>query len=211
MADSKIEEVTSFVNAEKGKRKFKQSVELAINFKGIDFSKQDNRINLDVLLPHERGKSKQIAVFASDKDLIAKAEKSGITVFNADEINSIATDSVRMNSLLKYDMFAQPSLLPSIAKALGQFLGPRNSMPKPLLGNINFNDILTQAGKKIQLRSRGKYLPTVHCMIATEDMTPKDIYENASEVVSAVSKKVGQNRIRSVYLKLSMSKPMRFM
>ena len=207
---SKLEELTTFINSEKGKRKFKQSVELAINFRGIDFNKQDNRLNLDVLLPHSKGKSKKVAVFASDKDLIAKAEKSGVTVFRGEEIDQIAQDQARLSSLLKYDTFAQPNLMPAIAKSMGQFLGPRNSMPKPLLGNVNFEEIGSHAGRKIQIKNKGKYLPTVHCMVATEDMPPESILDNVNEVVNAVSKKVGQNRVRSVYVKLSMSKPMRF-
>jgi large subunit ribosomal protein L1 len=205
MAEKGFEEFAKFIAEQKGKRKFKQSVELAVNFTGIDFSKQDNRINLDIMLPNENGKVKSIAVFATDKEIIEKARKNGIEVINGDSVESMGKDSAKLTSLLKYTIFAQPNLMPSIAKSMGQFLGPRNHMPKPLLGNINFAEMVEQIGRQVSLKSRGKYLPTVHCTIGKEDMDPEKLYENANEVVGIVSKKVGQNRMKSVYVKLTMS------
>ncbi len=211
MAEVNKEEFEKFIAEQKGKRKFKQSLELAINFKSIDFSKQDNRLNLEVILPHGKGKTKKLAVFASDKDLIAKAEKNNITIFHGDELDSIGKDNAKLNALLDYDLYAQPNLMPNIAKSMGQFLGPRNNMPKPLLGNVNFEDIINQSSRKIVLKNRGKYLPTIHCMVGSEDMDANKLYENVSEVVSSIVKKVGNNKIRSIYVKLSMSKPLKIM
>ena len=70
-----LEKLTKFIEENKGKRKFKQTVELAINFKGIDFSKQDNKINLEVTLPHGKGKSMKIAVFANDNNVANEAKQ----------------------------------------------------------------------------------------------------------------------------------------
>lgn len=211
MADVNKEEFEKFISEHKGKRKFKQSVELAINFKAIDFSKQDNRLNFDVNLPNGKGKTKKIAVFASDKELIGKAEKSDVTVFHSDELDAIGKDNKRLLSLLNYDLYAQPNLMPNIAKSMGQFLGPRNNMPKPLIGVVNFDDIISQSSKKITLKNRGKYLPTIHCTVGTEDMDVNKLYDNVNEVVGSIVKKVGNNKIRSIYLKLSMSEPMKIM
>ncbi|MDD5171488.1 MAG: hypothetical protein PHF60_00435 [Candidatus ainarchaeum sp.] len=50
---------------DKGKKKFKQSVELIINMRGIDFAKSENRLNLDIVLPKGKGgKELKSAVFA---------------------------------------------------------------------------------------------------------------------------------------------------
>lgn len=211
MATIKEEELAKFIAENKGKRKFKQSVELAINFKEIDFNKQENKLNLDVMLPHGKGKSTKIAVFATDKNIIEGARKSGAEVIDGTTLESIANDQVRMRSLLDFELFAQPNLMPSIARYLGQFLGPRNKMPKPLLGGMNMQNLSVEADRRITLRSKGKNLPTVHCIVGSEDLEPKKIYENVSEVVNTVSKKVGQNRIRSVYVKMTMSKPVKLM
>jgi large subunit ribosomal protein L1 len=205
------EEFARFIGENKGQRKFKQSVELAINFKALDFSRQDNRLNIEVLLPNGKGKVRKIGIFASDKSLIAEAEKNGIEVIRDTEIPSTASDSAKMSNLLNYELVAQPNLMPVIAKSMGQFLGPRNRMPKPLLGNVNISNLVNELNRRIVLRSKGKYLPTIHCVVGTEDMEPVKLDANIKEVIGAITRKVGQNHIKSVYVKLTMSKPLRLM
>ncbi|MCL5427975.1 MAG: 50S ribosomal protein L1, partial [Candidatus Marsarchaeota archaeon] len=190
-------------------RKFKQSVELAVNFKGIDFTKQDNRLNIEVLLPNGRGKTRKTAVFTTEKNIADEARKKDVTVFDGAEIARIAADQARLNALLEYDLFAQPNLMPTIAKALGQFLGPRNCMPKPLLPGTNIGDIAGEASRRIAIRSRGKYLPTVHAVVGSEDMEPQKVFDNITEVMNRIKGKVGQNNVRSAYVKLTMSKPIK--
>ncbi|MEM0094653.1 MAG: hypothetical protein QXF41_02770 [Candidatus Micrarchaeaceae archaeon] len=204
-----FEEFEKFINSEKGKRKFKQSVELAINFKGIDFSKQENRLNMSILLPHPKGKSTKLAVFANSAPLISESKKLGIEVINGSDIATIASDKLKLKSLLNYTLFAEPALMPVVAKSLGQFLGPRDMMPKPLMDSGALSGLSAEADRRITLKSKGKYLPTVHCMVGKEDMQPKEIYENVEEVLNSIAKKLGRTHIKSVYVKLSMSKPFR--
>lgn len=208
---AELEEISKYMSENKGKRKFKQSVELAINFKNIDFSKQDNRLNMEILLPNGKGKIKKIALFANEKNLIAQAEKNNVDVISDVDLPAIAADNVRMNALLNYELIAQPNLMPVIARHLGQFLGPRNKMPKPLLGNINFENIVKELNKRIVIRNKGKFLPTIHCVVGYEDMEPEKIYTNVKEVMDSITKKVGPNHIKSAYLKLTMSKPVKIM
>lgn len=206
-----IDEFTTFINENKGKRKFKQTVELAVNFKGIDFTKQNNRLNLDILLPNGKGKSVKLAVFASDRAIVEEANKNGVELIDPKELDAISKDQKRLASLLGFDLYAQPSLMPSIAKSLGQFLGPRNKMPRPLLPGITLTLVSNEASKRIAIRSKGKYLPTVHSVVGTEDMEPQKLYANIKEIMENINKKVGQNNVRSVYVKLTMSKPVKFM
>ncbi|MDE1851267.1 MAG: 50S ribosomal protein L1 [Candidatus Micrarchaeota archaeon] len=204
-----LEKFSSFIAENKGQRKFKQTVELAVNFKGIDFTKQDNKLNVEVALPYSKGKVKKVAVFATDKNVADEAAKNGIAVIDGNELAAIAADQKRLNSLLEYDLVAQPNLMPSIAKSLGQFLGPRNKMPKPLIG-VTLSALANELNKRISVRNRGKNLPTIHCVVGTEDMDPKQIYENVNEVVGSITRKVGSSHIKSAYVKLTMSKPFRF-
>jgi large subunit ribosomal protein L1 len=203
------EEFGKFIAENKGKRKFKQTVELAINFKGIDFTRQDNKINLDVVLPNGKGKVKKIAIFTSDRNLSEEARKNGIEVIDGADIPAIAANAARLSSLLDYELIAQPALMPQVAKSLGQFLGPRNRMPRPLVGSAGMANMANELNKRITIRNRGKNLPTVHCVVGNEDMDAAKLYENINEVMGSVTRKVGNNRIRSAYVKLTMSKPMR--
>lgn len=205
-----LDKFNAFIQENKGKRKFNQSVELAINFTGIDMGKQDNRLNLEVKLPNGKGKSHSVIIFADDRNIASKAQASGATVISGSELPTISNDKTKMNELLKSELLAQPSLMPQIARALGQFLGPRNKMPKPLIG-IDVGTAVQDTAKSVFLRSKGKYLPTVHCMVGTESMDANAITANIDEVINAVVKKVGKQHIKSVYAKLTMSKPMRIL
>lgn len=205
-----LDKFSAFIQENKGKRKFNQSVELAINFTGIDMNKQDNKLNMEVKLPNGKGKSHQVIIFADDKTLASKAESAGALVIPGSELPTISTDKVRMNQLLQSELLAQPSLMPQIARALGQFLGPRNKMPKPLIG-IDVGTAVQDTAKSVYLRSKGKNLPTVHCMVGTESMDANTLTANIDEVVNAVIKKVGKQHIKSVYAKLTMSPPMKLL
>jgi large subunit ribosomal protein L1 len=208
MEKEQMEKLGAFLNENKGKRKFTQSVDLVVNFTNIDFSKQDNRFNMELKLPNGKGKVSKVMFFSDDAGLREKAAQLGAKVVGSGELPTIATDKVKMAELLNYEMIAQAQLMPPIAKSLGQFLGPRNKMPKPLVGS-DITTMMNNMSRSIFIRSKGKYLPTVHCTIGTEKMPIEEIAANADEVVSTFVKKVGKPRIKSVYLKLTMSKPMR--
>ncbi len=211
MLEDKYADFEKFLAENKGKRKFKQTVELAVNFKGIDFTNQNNRLNLAVTLPNGRGKTNKVAIFASDRPIIEEAQKNGIEVIKAEDIPTIATDKQKLAELAKYSLMAQPSLMPTIAKYLGQYLGPRGKMPKPLLPGTSLSKMVEQLNKQVVVKTGGKFLPTVHCPIGTEDMEPKKIFENMQEVLNNIIAKTGKNNIKSVYVKLTMSKPLKLM
>ncbi len=207
MEKDQLEKLTAFIDANRGKRKFSQTVDLTVNFSGIDFSKQDNRLNLEVQLPNGRGRVSKVLVFSDDPKTNAGAEKLGAKIIPGGEIPTIVNDKARMAELLEYELVAQPALMPQIAKQLGQFLGPRNKMPKPLIGDVS--TIIGNIGKSIFIRSKGKYLPTVHCVVGTEKMGAPEIAANIDEVLNSVAKKVGRQNIKSVYVKLTMSEPLK--
>jgi large subunit ribosomal protein L1 len=207
--EDKYGEFEKFIEENKGKRKFEQSIELAINFKGLDFSKPNNRLNLDILLPNGKGKTSKIALFATDKALIEKAAQSDVELIDGNALAAMANDKEKLSSLLNYVLVAQPNLMPNIARYLGPFLGPRNKMPKPLPPSMDLAKMSAEIGKSIIIRNKGKFLPTVHCVVGSEKMGARQIFDNVKEVMNGVTKKAGANHIRSAYVKLTMSKPMK--
>ncbi len=208
MDQEQLKKVEAFIAENKGKRKFTQSVELAVNFRGIDFSKTDNRLNIAVALPQGKGKESKVAAFTDDANMVQKLESLGARIIRSSELPQFSSPA-KQSELLNYELIAQPSMMPQVAKALGQFLGPRNKMPRPIVGDPEA--MVRGATKSIYIRSKGKYLPTVHCMIGTESMPVEHITANMDAVMNELIKKVGKQSIRSVYLKLTMSKPLKVM
>jgi len=205
----KREQITTAVNAalaEKGKRKFTQSVELALNFRGIDFSKQDNRLNIEVALPKGKGRDVKVAVFA-DGQLALDAKNAGVElVISGAEIPKLATDKPRLKSFMKYEFLAQPQLMSVIGKSLGQVLGTKDRLPKPVMGAA-LPALIERARKTVKIKTKGKYLPTVHCLVGTENMSADDIADNIEAVYEAVKTKLHEENIKSAYVKLTMGKP----
>ena len=208
MEEETLKKVSDFIEENKGKRTFVQSVELAINFSDVDFSKPNNRLNMEIKLPYGRGKSTSIIVFADDKNIIDKLMEFNPKIIQSSQLQAIANEKEKLRELLSGTLFAQPSLMPQIAKVLGTFLGPRNKMPKPLIGDIK--KTVSDSMNSVSIKSKGKYLPTVHCMVGSEKMETKQIISNIDQVLSELAKKVGRQHIKSAYVKLTMSKPLRF-
>jgi len=192
---------------DKGKRKFTQSVELAINFRDIDFNKQDNRLNLEIVLPKGKGREQKVAVFG-DGQVALDAKKAGLLVITTEEIPKLAADKAKLKSLLDYELLAQPNLMAVVAKNLGQTLGTRGKLPKPLLG-VKLEEAADRARKVVKVKSKGKYLPVVHCLVGTENMPAEELADNIEAVLDAVKAKTGEQRMRSMYVKLTMGKPHR--
>ncbi len=195
------------VLAHKGSRKFTQTIDLSINFKGIDFNKPENRLNLEVPLPKGRGRAVKVAVFAEGQ-LASDAKKAGAdVVFGGDGIERFAKDKVEFKKYLKDYMFlAEPKLMVSIGKSLGQVLGARGKMPKPFAGK-DLADLVGRIRRTVVIRSKGRYMPVAHIPIGSEDMPPEDILENINTVLDAVKAKVGESSIKNVYVKLTMGTP----
>src|SRR3989338_2033926 len=193
---------------DKGKRKFSQSVEFIVNFRGINFSKPENRLNLDIILPKGKGKEQKVAVFG-DGHVALEAKNAGIApadIFDAAGITKLAADKNRLSLMAKeYEFIAQPSLMIAVGKALGQRLGSKGKLPKPIAG-ISTVEAIRQAKNRVKLTSRGKYLPVVQCLIGSEGMPIEELADNFEFAYEKVKAKVTEPSIKSSYVKLSMGK-----
>jgi len=194
----------------KGKRKFTQAAELIINFNGIDFAKQDNRLNVDVVLPKGKGRDVKIGVFSDGGQISMEAKNAGFEVFTTADAQRLAGDRKALKEMVKkYEFLADPKMMVVVAKHLGQFLGTRERLPRPIVG-AKMADIAERARKSVKLKSKGKYLPVAQCLIGTENMSADDLAENAYAVYDALKSKVGGDFfIRSMYVKLSMGRPVK--
>lgn len=196
---------------EKGSRKFTQSVEVILNFRGIDFSKPENRLNLDVALPNGKGGKEPRVVVIADADLGATAKKAGADlVLSAEQLAEYKDDAPKLKKLVSESVFlAQPNLIGQVAKNMGQFLAVRGKMAKPLVGNPD--NAIKAAKRSVRLTSKGKYMPVAQALVGSEGMEPSQIAENVEAVYEAVKNKAGQSNIKSAYIKLTMGKAVQVM
>ncbi|MCX6771802.1 MAG: 50S ribosomal protein L1 [Candidatus Micrarchaeota archaeon] len=192
----------------KGSRKFTQSLEVMVNFRGIDFTKAENRLNLDILLPKGKDKEQKVIVFA-DGQMSFDAKSAGAAeVIDAAGIAKLAADKGKLAIMSKScEFIAQPSLMIAVGKSLGQVLGARGRLPRPVVGNVK--DAIAQAKNRVRLVSKGKYLPVAQCLIGSEAMAVSDLVENFNAVYDKVQAKATEPNIKSVYVKLTMGAPVK--
>lgn len=209
MDKKKLKDAINKALEDKGKKKFTQSLEIIINMRGIDFSKSENRLNLDIVLPKGKGgKEPKTAVFAEEA-VGSEAKKAGALVIPPSKIDSYK-DAKKLKELTAdYVLLAQPNLMGQVAKSLGQLLGKMGKLPRPLVGNVSA--VIEITSKSVRIRSKGKYLPVAQAFIGTEKMELDDLLENAEAVYDAVKAKVSEGNVKSVYVKLTMGRPARAM
>jgi len=203
-----VEKALEEALAQKGGRKFVQSVDLAINFKDIDFKKAEGRLNLEVVLPFEP-KPTMVCVFA-DGQLSLDAKKAGADlVVSSAEIDSFGRDKKKQKELLKYSLLAAPQLMVPVGKALGKILGASGKTPKPIPPNANLAVLVSNARKTISLKAKGKFLPSVHCLVGSENQAKEQVVENILAILQAIEKEVSEQNFKSVFVKTTMGKPVR--
>lgn len=209
MERKKLTEAINKALEDKGKRKFTQSLEIIINARGVDFAKSENRVNIDVVLPKGKGGKALKACVIAEGGVADQAKKSGadLVIFPGD-IPSYADPKNLKDLAENYFLLAQPNLMGQVAKSLGQYLGKRGKLPRPIVGNVK--DMIERSKNSIRVTTKGKYLPVLQAFVGTEEMPPEELTENAETVYDAVKAKIGgEGNVKSVYVKLTMGKPVR--
>ncbi len=195
-------------------RKFKQAVELGINFKGIDFNKPENRIDLSVAMPHSTGKGEvRVLVFAKDKEFLSNLKAKGQKVIEEEEIAGISKkDAAKIAD--DFDLLlAEGPVMITVGKFLGQQLAPKGKMPNPIQPTLA---AVENAAKQVKgaLRvsnKKGKFMPVVQSRIGNEEMKDNELAENVLAIYNAVLAALPgkEQNIKSVFLKLSMGPPIK--
>ncbi len=202
---SKIKDATK----EAKPRKFRQSWDLSISVKGLDLKKPENRFKLDFMLPEGRGKDIRVCVIADQ--MAAEAKKHADLVISKEEIEPLGKDRKKLKRLAsEYDwFFGEATLMAQIGKSFGVVLGTRGKMPKPVPPKVSIAPFVARARKSAMLVL--KETPVIHVSVGSDDMEPEKIAANVQAVYKAVVEKLpkGSNSIKSVFLKLTMGKPVR--
>src|SRR5581483_6294180 len=196
---------TALAQSKEQGRKFKQTVDLAINLKNIDLQIPKNRIEEEIPLPHGRGKPVKIGIFASG-DLAIRARQFADVVVTPEQISELAGDKKRFKKIVNQTHYflAEAPLMPTIGKTLGTVLGPRGKMPRPVPPGGDPRPLMENLRRTIFLRSKDRR--TFHTVVGSEEMEPQKLAENVELVVKRLESKLeqGRNNIDGIYVKTTM-------
>ena len=190
------------------KRRFTQSAELTLILKDIDV-KRGFSLNEVVSLPHKLTDGSAICLIGSG-DLAVRARKVGIpTVLEPQELDRLGTNKREARKLVrKHDFFlSDTSLMPSVGRSIGQFLGPKGKMPTPLPYGAPLESIVNRFQTSIRLRVKNQL--SVSARVGDENMDDSLLANNSVAVVSALEKKLpqGEKNIHGAVFKFTMSRP----
>jgi large subunit ribosomal protein L1 len=205
---TKLTEAVAECKKTSKKRKFTESIDLAVNFKDLDLKIPSNRFNFQTTLPHPIHKKVTAAIFAGG-ELAVKAKNVGVkTVLSRTDLEALGKAPKEIRKLAKeHDFFlAEPPLMPLIARFLGKYLAPRGKMPQPIAPNADIAVLLERFSRTAKLRIKEN--PVVHTKVGTVKMNNKTIAENIEAVIHALEGKLerGILNIRSAIIKTSMGK-----
>ena len=186
-------------------RKFKQTVDLAINLQNVDMNLPKNRIDEDIILPKGRGKEAKVGVFAQGEGA-ALAKKAADVVFQPDEFEDLQKNKrgfKKTANQMNY-FLAEAPLMAQIGKSLGIVLGPRGKMPRPIPPGSDPSGQVQQLRNTVKVRSKDKKV--FHCVVGAEGMSAEDIAENIEAVLKRVESRLehGRMNIAHVYVKTTM-------
>ncbi len=190
-------------------RKFKQAVELIVNFKDIDV-KKGFALNEVVQLPKTSSPATVCVMATGDMGQKAK-QASADAVIGTEELERFSANKRESRKFInRYDFFlADTQVMPLVGKTLGQLLGPRGKMPTPVPFNAPIDSFLQRFRSSIKVRTRASL--SVSCKIGDQTMEDSDLAINAHSVLSAVEKKLpnGEKNIKRIMIKTTMGKPVK--
>ncbi len=209
ITEAQFAEMVKEAKAATKERKFKQSIELIVNFKDIDV-KKGFALNEVVQLPKTSSPATVCVMATGDMGLKAKDAKAD-SVIGTEELDKFATNKRESRKFInKYDFFlADTQVMPLVGKTLGQLLGPRGKMPTPVPFNAPIDAFLSRFRSSIKVRTRASL--SVACKIGDMTMDDNDLAINAHAVLSAIEKKLpnGEKNVKRILLKTTMGKPVK--
>ena len=209
ITESQLGEMIKEVKSATKQRKFKQSIELIMNFKDIDV-KKGFALNEVIQLPKTSSPATVCVMATGDMGQKAK-QANADAVIGTDELDKFATNKRESRKFInKYDFFlADTQVMPVVGKTLGQLLGPRGKMPTPVPFNAPIESFLQRFRTSIKVRTRASL--SLSCKIGDESMEDADLAINAHAVLSAVEKKLpnGERNIKRIMIKTTMGKPIK--
>lgn len=200
----KIKEAIKELRAKSKKRNFLQRLDLIINLKEFDPNKPENKFDEIFKLPHGTGKPTRITIFHSENIKV-----DNYRVIDQNHIEKLEKNKKELKNIIKNTDFflAEPKLMPIVGKYLGKYLAPKGLMPKPIIGDVN--TIIKSMEGSIRLSI--KKHPIIQTVVGIENMKDEEIEDNINAIIEFLRVKLpkGKNNIKNIYLKFTMSTPVK--
>lgn len=191
------------------KCKFKQSVDIIINLKGINVKKQESQIDQYAILPHSKAKKLRICALVGSE--LGESAKVFDMVITLNDFKKYQNDPNLINELTKkFDIFvAQADIMGPVATTFGRTLGPKGLMPNPKAGCvIPPGADLNSISKKLQrtVRLQAKKEPIIKASVGSEEMSDENLAENILSVYNSLIHSLAQEEgsVKNVLLKTTM-------
>ncbi len=190
----------------KRKIKFKESFDLAVNFrkKELDVTKPENRFNQELILPNSLIPVPKVCAFGDGEFAEAATAAGAERVVSKDDIPRLGDEKKERKTLAKtFDFFiAATDAMPLIGRYLGQALGSRGKMPRPFPPQADLSAIVNQYHRTVRIRMRNT--PTFHVKVGHVKMSDREIADNILAVLNLVESKGFTGRISNIVLKTTM-------
>jgi large subunit ribosomal protein L1 len=211
METEKFAELVKKMRESSKKRNFEQAVELSVIIRGVDTKKPEGRISGEVFLPHVPGRPARVALFAEGELARAGREAGADSVISRDEIAKMGADRKLVKKFADDHDFtlAQADLMVLIGKSLGQVLGPRDKMPRPVPPTANIRGMIERLRKTVKFRAKDQQAVSVK--IGVEGMDDQQLAENARAAFEAIKQKVEEKKgeVVKLIMKTTMGKPVK--
>jgi large subunit ribosomal protein L1 len=177
-----VEEAVKILKDAASKRKFDETVEVAMNL-GIDPRHADQMVRGMVELPNGTGATVRVAVFAKDEKA-EEAKKAGADIVGAEDL----MEKVQAGELDFDRCIATPDMMPLVGR-VGKILGPRGLMPNPKLGTVT-PDVAkaVESAKGGAVEFRAEKAGIVHAGVGKFSFDEKKIAENVRAFIGAIQK-----------------------
>jgi large subunit ribosomal protein L1 len=196
------------------KREFKQSIDLIIALKDLDFKKPEQQVELFLSMPHTTGKKTKVCALIG-AELSDEAKKVFDLTIIQDDFQKYDKKKARKLAA-QFDYFiAQANIMTKVAATFGRYLGVRGKMPNPKAGcvvppkGVNLAALNEKLQKTVKVSA--KKVPLIQLRVGTEEMPVEHVADNVMFVFDQLIHHLPGERhnVKAIYLKLTMSKPVK--
>lgn len=158
------------------KAKFDETIDVAFRL-NVNPRHADQMVRGSAVLPHGRGKSTRVLVFAKGEKA-SEAEAAGADFVGSDEIVAKIEDG-----WFDFDVaVATPDMMGQVGR-IGRFLGPRGLMPNPKSGTVTFDvERIVNELKAGRLDFRVDKAGNIHLPVGRASFSEEQLADNIRSV-----------------------------